>query len=253
MTTFVHYDRGKLSFEYDSSSHKIENLLHENQDLGQKIRDCLRLTNLNIKHPFGTSKWRVFFNSCLENISNDVFDAVKQVKTQDQDNVLAAFLATQFFQHCATFWIESILDRGMHMIGIAFWQSVLKITKKWEDSNTPITVHKGTPYFFLAENYLLVGDRETGFVYLSNAREEDKKLPELNYPDDAPANYTARMLFRPNNHLFYLVRELNNKLGNYLIKYKKNYNQNFKMQIDLETIECKKSGRFTQTFQKFSV
>ena len=54
--------------------------------------------------------------------------------------------------------------------------------------------------------------------------------PELNYPDEAPANYTARMLFRPNNHLFYLVRDLNNKLGNYIVKYRSKYNQNFKMQ-----------------------
>jgi hypothetical protein len=60
-----------------------------------------------------------------------------------------------------------------------------------------VKIHKGTPYFFLAESYLLTGDRELGFLYLYNAIEEDKALarfaPSLNYLNKSPAYLTATM------------------------------------------------------------
>jgi hypothetical protein len=229
MTSFVNYKKGQLNFDYDPTGHQLKNITLNGNNLELMVEGYLKLTNPNIKYPFGVSTWQVFFDDGIKEICNTVFESVKIIKTSDKDDVLAAFLATYLFQYLGRYWFESLLDRGMHMIGIAFWQSILIIVKEWEDKNKPITIHKGTPYFFLAETYILTGDRDNGFVFLYNAIEDDKKLPSLNYPADAPSYLSATMSDKPRNHMSFLITELRNKLGGYISEFRKNYKPSFVM------------------------
>jgi hypothetical protein len=82
--------------------------------------------------------------------------------------------------------------------GIQLWREILAITNGWEIKNQNVKIHKGTPYFFLAESYLLTGERELGFLYLYNAIEEDRALarfaPSLNYPNKSPSYCTMSLV-----------------------------------------------------------
>jgi hypothetical protein len=87
------------------------------------------------------------------------------------------------------------LEDKKELIGIQFWREVLAITREWEDKQST-KIHKGTPYFFLAENYLLTGDRDLAFMYLYNAISDDRMLaqfaPSLGYPDNSPAYFVRQ-------------------------------------------------------------
>lgn len=233
----MRYQRGKLDFEYDNSlipNNPLTFVLYNGQDLIALVTNYLRFTNHNIGHPLRTSKRMVFFDSNIQTICHDVFDTIKIIKTQDNDDVLAAYLASRLFESFTGYWNQLLCD-GKHLICIGLWQSVLKITHQWEASSG-IKIHKGTPYFFLAETYLVMGDKDSGFVYLYNALEDDKKLPHLGYPKKAPAYFTAKMLDNPNNHMYhFLIREVRLKLSQYLNTFRNNHVNTF----TLSDFDCK--------------
>lgn len=233
-SNFVNYQRGNITFDYDATKHKFKNVLWNKKDLAGEILSILAKTRINPKYAFTASAWRVRFDTSIIPLCNNVFDAIKEIKIQDQDEILAAYFASYTFGFFAQHCFSEYLDTNQHMIGIGFWQSLLLIIKNWEDSNNPITIHKGTLFFFLAENYLIIGDRDSGFVYLYNAIEDDKKLTAIGYPSKAPAYMTATISDDSHNHMFFLVRELRLFLGNYISKFRQNYNSNFKM-IDVDT------------------
>jgi len=233
-SNFVNYQRGNIIFDYNSQNHQLKNVFWNGKDLGSEVLTILNKTLLNPKYPFTTSTWRVKFDSAIVPLCKDVFDAIKEIKTQDNDEILAASFASytfNFFEQCC---VSKYLDNNQHMVGIGFWQSLLLIIKNWEDQNKPITIHKGTPYFFLAENYLIIGDRDSGFVYLYNAIEDDKKLTSIGYPEKSPAYMTATMSDESENHMFFLVREVRLLLGNYISEFRNVYNPNFTM-TDMDT------------------
>lgn len=219
--------REKITFDWDATTNSLSNVGIGGINLDAIIHPILQKTNLNIGSPFSMSKRFVFLDPSFKTLCDDVFEAIKIIKTNDNDDVLAAFLASRLFEFCADYWVYSLLSKGLHISGVGFWQAILEITRRWEETNNPITIHKGTPLFFLAENYLLIGDRDNGFVYLYSALEDDKKLPQLGYPKNAPAYFTARMLDKQGNHMYFFIRELWNKLGGFISDYKKNYNQSF--------------------------
>jgi hypothetical protein len=123
------------------------------------------------------------------------------------------------------------------LVGIEFWREILVITKDWE-YKSGTTLHKGTLYFFLAETYLLTGDRDTGFLYLYNAIEEDKILaefaPSLKYPRESPAYLTATMR-RDGNQMNYLVEQWRDMLNKYIEKFNRLFNRNFKLKEDFDS------------------
>jgi hypothetical protein len=112
-------------------------------------------------------------------------------------------------------------------LGVPYWFRILSICRQWEDTNRPTKIHKGTPYYFLAENYLLLGDRDLAFMYLYNAINEDLKLgklvPSLNYPTISPAYLTATLNGEPNNQMYPLIKELRNVLEGYINKFNKEF------------------------------
>lgn len=236
------YTKANVTFEWDPSQLPAGNCLSDVQLNGQNLESLIKQhihkTNHNIGNPFRYTKYRVFFHQEIPRICNEVFEAIKILKAIDGEDLMAAFLASRLFEFLASYWSDTLLSNGQHYVGIGFWQSLLDITHRWEQSNQPITIHKGTPQYFLAETYFLVGDRDNGFVYLYNGIQENRKLSRytiMNYPDKSPSYLTATMSDIQQNQMYhYIIRELREHLGDYITIYRADFNPSFTM-CDFDT------------------
>lgn len=198
------------------------------QELLNFTRSLFRDQDSSQGHPFST-KTKFFFTKEIEELFEVVFDSVMEVKQRDRDDIMAAYLATQLFNYLAEYWQDKLLTNGLYLTGVSFWQEVVSITREWESKNKPYLIHKGTPFFFLAYNCLLNGDRENGFTYLYNAIEDDKKLNIPGYPKDAAAYLTATMSAKPQNYMYPLVRDLRLLISQYFIKFNSEFSTEFTM------------------------
>lgn len=176
---------------------------------------------------FDRTSRKIELDRQIDSLCDEVFNAVRSVvKEQDKNPYRAAVLASYLFECFTPYWTEILLKKGHDAIGTLFWQEILSITNKWEKTSG-IEVHKGTPYFFLAENYLLLGDRDLAFTYLYNALQDDKMLGNLdnsiNYPKTAPSYLTGTMNPNQNNQMYYLVAELRTKLCEYIFLFNNRY------------------------------
>lgn len=221
-TIFMNYQRANLNFDWDSSTKTFSNMTLNSNDFDSKFQQDLLLIDISQGHPYSL-RHRFFLPKEIENSLNEFFEAIKEIKNKDNDDALSAYLASYIYERLAGFWKNQLLSKGLFATGVSFWQDVISTTLKWESQNTPLTVHKGTPFFFLAHNCLQNGDRDNGFTYLYNALEDDKKLPSLNYPENAPAYLTAIMSQKPKNFMFPQVVDLRLYLSSFL----SNYNQIF--------------------------
>ncbi len=95
------------------------------------------------------------------------------------------------------------------------------------------------PYAFIAMTYLIIGDIDTGFSYIYNAIKDDIELgkccPELNYPANAPAYWTASLNPNLNNIMTPFVKRIRSWLEEYL----RNYNNVFRDNLTMEDIDKK--------------
>jgi len=214
----------KLSIDYDPSSNKVSKIILNGEALRPQVLTLLKQHSKDQGHPF-TTKVRYFFDKQIETICKEVFEAVKEIKTKYNNDLLAAYVASALFESFAGYWRPELLGYGLLKTGVSFWQEVISLTLEWESKNKPITIHKGTPFFFLAFNCLENGDKDNGFTYLYNALEDDKKLPQLNYPQDSPAYFTATMSDKPQNYMYSLVRDQRLLLSNFLIKHKSEFSE----------------------------
>jgi hypothetical protein len=126
-----------------------------------------------------------------------------------------------------------LLQHGLDTTATVVWQKVLSIANDWEKNNIPTTIYKGTAYFFLAENYLLIGDRDLAFLYLYSALNDDiylgKMSNSLNYPRKAPSYLTVTMKDDKDNQMYYWVELLRNRLGQYISEFNNEYRKCFKI------------------------
>ena len=149
------------------------------------------------------------------------------MKLLANDEELAAHIASRLFEGFTEYW-RFLLSQYQETLAIQFWTGVLSIVKEWEDNNKPIRIHKGTPYFFLSETYLLVGERDLGFINLYNSIEDDTILgpytPDLNYPECSPGYLTATMRVG-HNQMDFLVEAMRTKLQDYINKFNNDFNR----------------------------
>ena len=136
-----------------------------------------------------------------------------------------------------------LLHEGKDSLGISLWQNLLSIIYDWESNNKPFKIHKGTPYFWLAENYLLLGDRDLAFFHLYNAIEEDldlgRRVPDFDYPKSSPAHLTATMRENKNNQMYYIVKSLRNKIACYIDEFNNQYRKSTSTFFTLQEFDCK--------------
>jgi hypothetical protein len=186
--------------------------------------------SISIGNNFNKDSKKIKFVSQIEEICFKIFDAITQIKINNGSKLDAALLGTNLYQSFTSYW-NVLLSKGQDVLGIQLWKNVLSITHKWEEANKPITIHKGTPCFFLAENYLLVGDRDLGFQYLYSALLDDINLAadvqSFNYPACAPSYLTITMRANKDNHLYPLVDQLRKHLDKYIFAYNQEYSKSF--------------------------
>jgi hypothetical protein len=196
------------------------------QHLQSTLFELLKKSKVVASSLFDRTSRKIELDRQIDSLCEEVFKAVSEVNEQDKNQYHAARLASYLFECFTPYWIEVLLKQGHDTIGTLFWQEILSITNKWEKTSG-IEVHKGTPYFFLAENYLLLGDRDLAFTYLYNALQDDKTLGRLdssiNYPKMAPSYLTATMNPNRNNQMYYLVAELRTKLSDYISLFNNRY------------------------------
>lgn len=222
---------GKISFDWDEDlipNGPLTNVrINSQDDVTNKVYQILHSTTLEIGDPFRPGERKVEFPTEIEAICEDVFTAIKQLKT-DGKNVIAGYLASRLFEGFSAYWIRNILTTGKHILGIGFWHKIIDYTKQWEQKNTPITIHKGTPYYFLGVNYFLLGDFDNAFVYFYSAIEDDKKLPEIGYPKKAPIYQTVTLVDNSFNQMYsYVVKPLRKILDGYIQNFQKDFDPNF--------------------------
>lgn len=170
----------------------------------------------------------VYFPSEFEPIIQSVFTAVDELyKTQKA--CLAGFLSSYIFERFTPLWMD-LIGQGRHVWAIQLWRKLIFIAHQWEEKNQK-HIHKGSPYVFIALTYLLVGDVDTGFSFIYNAIEENRKLnqvcPELNYPYAAPSYLTASLSSNTKNVMAPLVKEIRTELENYINDYNKEFGRGF--------------------------
>ena len=228
-----HYEIDNISFDWDEDVIPIRPLTNvkiEDEPLNVKISNILTATQWNILDVFQPGKTNVRIPNDALAICDEVFSVIKKLK-EDGGNVPAAYLASRMYEGFSGYWMNSILNSGKNILGISLWNSILEYTKNWESNNEPITVHKGTPYYFLGVNYFLLGHIDNAFVFFYNAIEDDKKLPELDYPKKAPIYQTVTLTDNTFNQMYpYVVKPLRNILERYVNRFQTDFDSNFTVQ-----------------------
>jgi hypothetical protein len=213
------------------------NVYVNGQELHITLSKYMHMSKISIGHPFGTNSKDIKFEAQIIEICTEVFNAIKIIKEQDKNEELAARLSSYLFEGFTSYWL-GLLQNGLDTTATVVWHKVLSIANDWEKNNIPTTIHKGTAYFFLAENYLLIGDRDLAFLYLYSALNDDiylgKMASSLNYPQKAPSYLTATMRADKDNQMYYLVELLRNRLGQYISEFNNEYGRCFKIE-DFDT------------------
>lgn len=119
---------------------------------------------------------------------------------------------------------ESLLSQGKPLEAAYHWIRILDIVREWERQRNG-TMHKGTPYFFLAASYIRGGIYDSAFRYLYDAIEEDKELDAIKgCPDSyrgAPAYMLASLVDKPSNYMYdYVVKPARKRIELFLEEYR---------------------------------
>jgi hypothetical protein len=221
-----------IEYEFDPANRPL--IFWASAEINPLIWRYLHVSEIKLDKAFDKEAKKFTINRMIELICNDVFTAIEMIKNQKNDHHLAITITNYLFECFTNYWIQDLLEHGKDMLGILLWHEVLRIVENWENSNTNGTkIHKGTPYYFLAESYLIVGDRDLAFAYLFNALQEDKivgeLVPSLNYPDNAPAFLTATLSNNDKNHMYPLVTKLRSRINEYINEFNFEFKTNFTM------------------------
>lgn len=173
-------------------------------------------------NPYHPDTSEIDFPQEYKTIFQDIFEVINDLYNSN-NACLAAYLSSFLFGKFTLYWIE-LMKAGRHIIGIQFWNKIISIVHRWEESNGK-HIHKGSPYAFIAFTYLIQGNLDLGFSFIYNAVEEDIELgkicPSLNYPSNAPAYLTAILSSNPNNMFMgQFVAAIRSELEIYLSGYR---------------------------------
>jgi hypothetical protein len=208
---------------------RIHGVTINGTDLAEMIRSGF--TSIQINLPITRpDQANVIFPEQYAQIFDTIFSVVDELYRSGQ-GCLAGFLSTFLFDNMTPFWME-LLKAGRHILAVQLWRKVLSLAHAWE-KRTGVHVHKGSPYAFIAYTYLMMGDIDTGFSYIYNAVEEDKKLndvcPEISYPKNAPVYLTATLNPCRQNVMYPLVSEIRSVLEDHLDSYRREFGSSLSM------------------------
>ena len=158
----------------------------------------------------------------------DVLNATKQIYQNEEYQQkydkkelrrVGSLLCATLFESLAGFWEQMLLSQNLDMLGISFWRQILDIVNNWQEHNDGIFIHKGTPYYFLAENYFLVGDLDSAFTYLHNALKIDEQTWQWERDGHVGAYSLAKMIDDSYTQMNYLTKRHRKQLSEFIEKF----------------------------------
>jgi hypothetical protein len=167
------------------------------------------------------------FSAAQSAMITNLFNTIAALPAADRRKKI--YLSTKIFEHLnfqssvPNPWLTNVV-----------WRAILDHTWEWEKANE--VIHKGTPYYFMGENYLRMGDVASAYICFYDALEEDKK----NYPvlgedvKSAPAYLTVSLVDNSNNRLH---QSMVLPLRSYLDSLLQEYNSSFKGSLDLSKLD----------------
>ena len=233
----------EYNYEYDANGNLIPEsriIIWLKQNVSMLLRQLISQSQINNTiSPFDVTTKTIEFLPELETICHHLFPLL--VYMRNEDEYAAASMASYIFEQFTPFWSEVLLKEGKDILGLRLWEKVLDIIYKWEKSSNA-KIHKGTPYFFLAENYFLLGERDLAFHFLLNGEEENRILgtrtKKGNYPWESPGYFFATM--REGSQMDPLMRRLRGYLNSFIIDFQTEFSSTFSIQnFDQKFLEDK--------------
>jgi hypothetical protein len=177
----------------------------------------------------------VFHDFTLIHLANRVFDTMAMLYSKNEHCVTALF-ASHFYELVGARQEEFMMN-GNHILCVPLWLSIIDLAKNWEKRHLGVSLHIGTPLYFLAQAYLLMQNNDKAFAYLIKSIEDDTKLAEpcsmLNYPTNEPAYRTACLIDHQGNYMYeFIVKPLRSEIANSI----RNYNGLFGTESHLTSI-----------------
>jgi hypothetical protein len=160
-------------------------------------------------------------DSTISKLAQEIFDFAGWILNNKNNPSLSASIVNSLFG-----WFRlatlNLSAAGAQIASTAVWLRICEEVWKWENANS-VKLHKGTPYHFLAEEYLTAGNIDTGFLFVHNAVEEDKRLATLTATPstykNCPAYLFASLVDDPNNSLYYMVQEMKHFVVSFINSY----------------------------------
>jgi hypothetical protein len=164
-----------------------------------------------------------FFNNPFYNfldLSSNYLSAFEEFAFQYLDRVINDYThQDQFFTNFTSIW-RKYMDSGRFQEAQNFWQRILEIANKWEESRS-LRTHKGSPYYFWAVTAILQGEVDKGFFLMHMAYQEDTLTQSTEFPP-SPAFWFVTLDFEKTKQFFYsYVKQLADDLDQFINKYRK--------------------------------
>jgi hypothetical protein len=199
--------------------------------LGNLLSDIIKLPTYKVNH-YDPLNSIFYYDSEILQLADKVFDTM-EILYINGEHCVAALFASHFYELLGKLNVNFILS-GNHVLSVPFWLSVINLVRAWEGKHPGISIHIGTPLYFLSEAYLMMQNNDLAFAYLIKSIEDDNELshhcPMLNYPKDEPAYRTACLIDNPYNHMYtFIVQPLRSEIENAIKKYNKLFGINSRL------------------------
>ena len=202
---------------------------------------------------FNPHRGDIIFSPKAKELFEDVLNATKQIYEnkeyqQKYNNTelrrVGSLLCATLFESLAGFWEQMLLSQNLDRLGISFWRQILDIVNNWQENNDGIFIHKGTPYYFLAENYFLVGDLDSAFTYLHNALKIDEQTWQWEREGHVGAYSLSKMIDDPYTQMNYLTKNHRKQLDGFIKKFNSEFGD-----LTLEEV----SNKFLKNEEKYHI
>jgi len=241
------YKTERVSFVCHETSDLIRQLLFDGKTLDFVNGNYFTIKEDN-NDPFDPNRDRIEFSPEIECICYEIFNTIKKMHDDRVDRRYYSLLAASLFELLASYWTRKLLARNLDRIGIRFWRKILRLTKEWQEKNPSIFIHIGTPYYFLAENYFMVGDLDSAFVYLHNALKIDEQTWQWNYEGHIGAYSLAKLIDDRRTQMNYLSLSIRDELSKYILQFSKQYKPFTIEEFDSKFLKNEKDYHFLGYF-----
>lgn len=211
------------------------------------------ISNKRRQLSFDPHRSDIIISTSAKTLFEDVLNATKQICLNEEYQQkysekelrrIGSLLCATLFESLAGFWEQMLLSQNLDRLGISFWRQILDIVNNWQEKNNGIFIHKGTLYYFLAENYFLVGDLDSAFTYLHNALKIDEQTWQWEREGHIGAYSLSKMIDDPYTQMNYLTKEHRNQLDEFVKKFNSEFG-------DLSVEEI--SNKFLKNEEKYNI